>query len=431
MADTFSTSLNARKQETGQNENTWGELLNSDVIDVFDHAIAGRSAISTTGGTTTLTQTQNNSAILDITGTLGSNAIIQVLNVSKAWLVRNGTVAGGFTLTFKTSGGSASSALPPGTSVLWCNGSDVVRFGLADALAAIGALTPAADKLAYFTSASAAALADLTSYGRSLVAVASEAALKALINLEIGTDVQAFDSDLATIAASITAAGHALLDDANAAAQRTTLGLVIGTDVRAATLPTRQILTSGTGATYTTPAGCRQLRIRMLGGGGGGGGADTGAGAGASGGTTIFNSIEAAGGSGGAATSGAIGAAGGSGGAGSASLRRRGEPGGPGNNDTGTAAGNGGGEGAGRGSSEGSGVGSAASANSGGGGGGGGGSGASGGRPGGGQGEYVELIINSPSATYTYTIGAGGAGGAGTQGGGAGGSGVIIVDEIY
>jgi hypothetical protein len=53
---------------------------------------------------------------------------------------------------------------------------------------------------------------------------------------------------------------------------------------------------------------------------------------------------------------------------------------------------------------------------------------------GGGSGEYVELIINAPSATYTYTIGAGGAGGAtGIAGavGGNGGSGIIIVDEYY
>ncbi|MGE5509927.1 MAG: hypothetical protein ACM31O_01595 [Bacteroidota bacterium] len=50
--------------------------------------------------------------------------------------------------------------------------------------AALGGLVPAADKVPYFTGASAAALADFTAYGRSLVAVADEAALKALINLE-------------------------------------------------------------------------------------------------------------------------------------------------------------------------------------------------------------------------------------------------------
>lgn len=52
------------------------------------------------------------------------------------------------------------------------------------ALAAIAALTPAADRLAYFTSGSAAALATLTSFGRDLIATADAAA--ALVALGLG-----------------------------------------------------------------------------------------------------------------------------------------------------------------------------------------------------------------------------------------------------
>jgi hypothetical protein len=53
---------------------------------------------------------------------------------------------------------------------------------------------------------------------------------------------------------------------------------------------------------------------------------------------------------------------------------------------------------------------------------------------GGGEGEYVEYIVDSPSATYTYTVGTSGAGGtAGNNGfaGASGGSGLIVVDEYY
>ena len=73
------------------------------------------------------------------------------------------------------------------------------------------------------------------------------------LGLVIGTNVQAYDAELAAIAGltsadgklieftgsgtaqviAITAAGKALIDDANAGAQRTTLGLVIGTNVLA------------------------------------------------------------------------------------------------------------------------------------------------------------------------------------------------------
>src|SRR6185312_10277998 len=62
---------------------------------------------------------------------------------------------------------------------------------------------------------------------------------------------------------------------------------------------TRTVLTSGSG-TYNTPANCRQLRIRMVGGGGGGGaGGASSVGSGAPGGTTAFDGISAVGGGGG------------------------------------------------------------------------------------------------------------------------------------
>jgi len=63
---------------------------------------------------------------------------------------------------------------------------------------------------------------------------ASDAAgARTALGLALGTDVQAYDADLAWVASNLTSAGRAILDDADAAAQRTTLGVVIGTDVQA------------------------------------------------------------------------------------------------------------------------------------------------------------------------------------------------------
>lgn len=68
-------------------------------------------------------------------------------------------------------------------------------------LTAIAGLTSAANKVPYFTGAGTAAVTDFTAYGRSIVGVADEAAFKALVNLEAGTDVQAYDATLAALAA--------------------------------------------------------------------------------------------------------------------------------------------------------------------------------------------------------------------------------------
>lgn len=201
-------------------------------------------------------------------------------------------------------------------------------------------------------------------------------------------------------------------------------------------LPTRQVLTSGSSATYTTPSNVRQLRIRMVGGGGGGAGSsnDFSAGNGAGGSDTLFNGVHAGGGSGGSEFG--SGGPGGTSSTGTASFRVKGSYGGYAHPPLSAINSNEAGFGAASALGGGTMDMVAASANTGAGGGGHDLGAYSVGSPGGGggSGEYLELIINSPSASYTYTVGAGGSGGSTGTGGGAGyagGSGLIIVDELY
>jgi len=112
-------------------------------------------------------------------------------------------------------------------------------------LTSIAGLTTAADKMIYTTALDTYAVTDLTAFARSILDDADEATFKATVNLEIGTDVQAYDATLLSIAAlgtaadkiayttdvdtwaetTCTAAGRALIDDADNVAQLVTLGL--------------------------------------------------------------------------------------------------------------------------------------------------------------------------------------------------------------
>ena len=202
------------------------------------------------------------------------------------------------------------------------------------------------------------------------------------------------------------------------------------------TLPTVQIFTSGTAATYTPAVGVRNIRVRMVAGGGGGGARLTNNGA--TGVATSFGSWVANPGAGGVAAN-AASAAGGSGGAngtGTLIARIAGEFGEPHHAQDGTfnTGGNGGSNPFGGGGVGVPGPGAAGTANTGSGGAGSGNLGGSpgvGGASGGGAGEYVEFFVSAPVAV-SYTVGTGGAGGAaGGQAGGGGAAGVIIVEEFY
>jgi hypothetical protein len=256
--------------------------------------------------------------------------------------------------------------------------------------------------------------------------------------------VGAYVGDIVTFAAFepyslITASGtgYAVLQDAPTINNPT-----INNPVMTGSTPQVTRLTSGSG-TYTTPANARYIEVRMVGGGGGGGGGGTGGtgGMGGAGGTTTFgtNLLSCGGGNGGGNyTMSGGGGAGGAPGVQSPATAIVSLTGASGfntdvNTQTGYAASAGGGSSpfAGAGATMMNGV-----ANS--------GSGGAGGTlagiaanycgGGGGAGAYVEAMITSPAASYSYAVGGvGAAGTAGTSGGpgGYGGSGIIIVTAYF
>lgn len=120
-------------------------------------------------------------------------------------------------------------------------------------LLALSGLTSGPNALPYFTGSGTAALTNLTSFIRTLLDDTSQATAQATLGLTPGTDVQAYDTELAALAgltsasnqlpyftgsgtaslATLTSFMRTLLDDGTQATAQATLGLTPGTDVQA------------------------------------------------------------------------------------------------------------------------------------------------------------------------------------------------------
>lgn len=119
-------------------------------LQILDDAIAGILALSTTGGTTTLTGTaaapQAQHMFLSITGTLGSNAIIQIpvsitTGRNRVFMVKNATT-GAFSVTVRAVGGTGVTVGQGHTVWLLYNGTDI-QYASASVFSATGLLATA------------------------------------------------------------------------------------------------------------------------------------------------------------------------------------------------------------------------------------------------------------------------------------------------
>jgi microcystin-dependent protein len=113
MADTFSDLLGLRYQQTGGNDNTWGDLLNTDVFEVLENAVAGRAVHAVTGGTLDLSAAPLVEQVHKFTGVLTSDLTVIIPNLAKRMMVHNAT-SGAFAMLLKTASSTAV-CIPQGT----------------------------------------------------------------------------------------------------------------------------------------------------------------------------------------------------------------------------------------------------------------------------------------------------------------------------
>ena len=140
MADTYTDELRIRLQEDGANSTTWGSLTNTN-LQLIEDAVSGMVEIATTGGTTTLTTVsggtdQARMAILKVTGTLVSNATIEVPAKTKKYMVWNAT-SGAYTVTVKTNAGTGILVTQSLVQELFCDATNVYPSGVATPLDSI------------------------------------------------------------------------------------------------------------------------------------------------------------------------------------------------------------------------------------------------------------------------------------------------------
>lgn len=144
------------------------------------------------------------------------------LSVAGSPITTSGTLAitySGTALPVANGGTGGTSASAARTALGLAIGSDIQAYSAN--LLALAGLTSAADKGMQFTGSGTAATFDLTTAGKALLDDADAAAQRATLGLVVGTDVQAYDADLATIAGLTATTDNFLQSKSSAWASRT------------------------------------------------------------------------------------------------------------------------------------------------------------------------------------------------------------------
>ena len=129
---TFTSRIRLEKQADGANPNSWGLILNQNVIDLVDDAIAAYTTVTVSADDVTLTtengaSDQARSAFIELVGTLTSSTDIVLPAQSKSYFIRNKSVPSptSNTITIKTLAGSGATVGTSANGFFICDGVSV------------------------------------------------------------------------------------------------------------------------------------------------------------------------------------------------------------------------------------------------------------------------------------------------------------------
>lgn len=167
MASTYTSRIRLEKQADGENPNSWGLILNQNVIDLVDEAVAGYTIVSVSSVPVALSNAngasdQARKAGLKLQGTLTANVTVSFPAQEKTYFIHNGT-SGNYDVLLKAGSGTAVTATSQGLSMVVATDGTTINtmksedndskiynpFLVTSTLTATNTVTPSAGKSIY------------------------------------------------------------------------------------------------------------------------------------------------------------------------------------------------------------------------------------------------------------------------------------------